>query len=85
MEDLDSLCPKPPPGPLQAFRDKAGFDWRRLRVLIHGEELLRMKMRVWRALELEPIFSNDLKIDTLGLENKILKLILAIIVIRGVP
>jgi len=53
---LDYLCPQPPPGPLQTFRAMAGFDWRRLKVLIHGEELLRMKMRVWKALELEPIF-----------------------------
>ena len=67
MEDMDFLCPKPATGPLDAFRAKAGFDWQKLRVLVHGEELLRMKMRVWKELELEPIFSQHLATETLGL------------------
>ena len=64
---MEFLCPKPATGPLDAFRAKAGFDWQKLRVLVHGEELLRMKMRVWKELELEPIFSQHLATETLGL------------------
>ena len=67
MEDLDVLCPKPASGPLDVFRAKAGFDWKNLRVLIHGEELLRMKMKVWKALELEPIFSQHIDTRNLGI------------------
>ena len=67
ISDLELLCPKPASGPLDEFRAKTGFDWRNLRVLIHGEELLRMKMKVWKAMEMEPIFSHHMDSSTLGI------------------
>jgi len=56
--DLDNLCPEPRCGPLEAWRKAGTLDWKRLRLLVHGEDLLRMKMRVWRRMEMEPVFAH---------------------------
>ena len=66
MEDLDTLCPVLPSGPLSRFRSNASFDWKKLRILTHGEDMLRLKMKVWRAMELDPVFSQHLHINSLG-------------------
>ena len=66
MEDITVLCPDPANGPLDEFRKKKRFDWKRLRLLVHGEEMLSVKMRIWKAMELEPLFSHGTSISKLG-------------------
>jgi len=56
--DIDNLCPEPRSGPLEAWRKAGTLDWRKLRLLVHGEDILRMKMRVWRRMEVEPVFAH---------------------------
>ncbi len=62
MEDnkvLDDLAPIPARGPLDDYRKRATFDWRSFRVKYHTEEILALKMRIWRYLEQEPLFAHD--------------------------
>ena len=63
MEDITVLCPDPANGPLDEFRKNKRFDWTRLRLLVHGEEMLSVKMK---ALEIEPLFSHGNSISKLG-------------------
>lgn len=35
---------QPKPGPLDAYRNKASFDWRNMRIFMDGEEILRFKV-----------------------------------------
>ena len=55
---LEELSPVPNVGPLDIYRQKCTFDWRKFRVKFHGEEILALKMKIWRALECDPVFSH---------------------------
>nr|XP_018904171.1 PREDICTED: peroxisomal acyl-coenzyme A oxidase 3-like [Bemisia tabaci] len=54
-----------PPGPLDVYRKKASFDWRKLKLLLEDEKLWRFKVKIWQALESDPIFRHvdDLPLD----------------------
>ncbi|XP_012579511.1 PREDICTED: peroxisomal acyl-coenzyme A oxidase 3 [Condylura cristata] len=55
---LDTVLPDLPPGPLQACRARASFSWRELALFLEGEDLLRFKHTVFRALESDPLFAH---------------------------
>ena len=55
-ELLNQLSPVPRKGPLSKYREKATFNWRSFRVKFHGEEILQLKMSIWKTLETDPIF-----------------------------
>lgn len=40
------------PGPLDKYRKKASFDWKRLKVLLEGEDILRFKVlyNAWKEI-----------------------------------
>uniref|UniRef100_A0A8D8LI15 Acyl-coenzyme A oxidase n=3 Tax=Cacopsylla melanoneura TaxID=428564 RepID=A0A8D8LI15_9HEMI len=55
-----------PPGALDIYRKQASFDWKTLRVLVEGNELLKLKMSVWKRLEDDVLFQhspNSLSLD----------------------
>ena len=56
---LEELCPKFGKGPLDFYRQKCTLDWKPFRVKFHGEEILALKMKIWRALENDPVFSHQ--------------------------
>ncbi|XP_044271782.1 peroxisomal acyl-coenzyme A oxidase 3-like isoform X1 [Tribolium madens] len=45
-----------PSGPLDAYRDRATFDWKKMKLFFEDPDLLKVKMRVWETLEKDPIF-----------------------------
>lgn len=49
MRDFDK-------GPLDHYRQKASFDWRKMRLLREGEEVLYFKDKVVKTLEKDPVF-----------------------------
>ncbi|EDV98718.1 GH13470 [Drosophila grimshawi] len=60
MEKMDtSFIPDlPTGGPLEVYRKRANFDWKRLRLILEKEQGLRIKYKVWRRLESDPLFAH---------------------------
>ncbi|XP_013380752.1 peroxisomal acyl-coenzyme A oxidase 3-like [Lingula anatina] len=56
---LDEILPDFPQGPLDDYRKKASFNWKRMKLLVEGEEELKFKYHVWRTLEADPLFSRS--------------------------
>lgn len=54
-----SFIPDLPAGPLCAYRKRSKFDWKRLRLIFEGENNLRIKLKVWKILENEPLFARS--------------------------
>ncbi|CAG9819046.1 unnamed protein product [Phaedon cochleariae] len=48
-----------PPGPLDRYRKQSKFDWKNLKLFLEQEELLRMKMFIWKHLERDPLFQRS--------------------------
>ncbi|XP_015915555.2 peroxisomal acyl-coenzyme A oxidase 3 [Parasteatoda tepidariorum] len=44
------------PGPLDYYRKKAKFDWKEMKILLEGEEILKLQLKIWRTLEKDPLF-----------------------------
>ena len=57
--DTDFL-PDMPEGPLDEYRQRAKFDWKKLRVYIEGEDNLKVKYMIWNRLEKDPLFKRTL-------------------------
>lgn len=52
-----SYIPDWPKGPLDAYRNRAKFDWKKLRLIFEDARLLRVKYNAWRELEANPLFA----------------------------
>ncbi|KAH8263459.1 hypothetical protein KR044_009283 [Drosophila immigrans] len=46
-------------GPLDEYRDKASFCYKRLNVLLEGEDHIRLKHKVWQWMEKHPDFQRE--------------------------
>ncbi|KAJ6216003.1 hypothetical protein RDWZM_010503 [Blomia tropicalis] len=59
QEELDQLMPQwPQDGPLAEYRHSASFDWRDMKLAIEGEEVIRLRNRIFHTLENDPIFAH---------------------------
>lgn len=57
MEDL-SFIPDVPSGPLDPYRKTATFNWKRFKLALEEDiELLRLKYKVWKTIEKDPLFA----------------------------
>ena len=65
-DDLDSCAPKFHHGPLLKYRNDATFCWRRFRILFHTLDELKLKYKIWNALENDPIFDHPLETPKLN-------------------
>ncbi|XP_051784625.1 peroxisomal acyl-coenzyme A oxidase 3 isoform X2 [Erpetoichthys calabaricus] len=54
---LNLLLPDFPPGPLDAYRRKASFNWKEFIVFFEGEDVLTFKKNVLSTLEKDPLFA----------------------------
>ncbi|XP_053958182.1 peroxisomal acyl-coenzyme A oxidase 3 [Anastrepha ludens] len=52
-----SFIPDLPKGPLCRYRNRAKFDWKQLKLIFEREQDLRIKYKVWKILESDPLFS----------------------------
>lgn len=55
--ELRRLLPDWPEGPLSEYRRRATFDWRKMKVLLDGEDVVTFKAKVWNILEKDPLFN----------------------------
>lgn len=56
--ELVSDClPDWPAGPLEKYRSKATFDWKQMKMLLEGEDVIRFKNRMWSAFREDPLFA----------------------------
>uniref|UniRef100_A0A1I8Q5I1 Acyl-coenzyme A oxidase n=1 Tax=Stomoxys calcitrans TaxID=35570 RepID=A0A1I8Q5I1_STOCA len=55
-----SFIPDLPKGPLCVYRKRVNFDWKRLRLIFEREEVIRIKYKVWKILENDPLFSQPI-------------------------
>jgi len=53
------VLPEWPSGPLDRYRSKATFDWRQMKLLLEGEDVIRFKNRIWKAFENDPLFARS--------------------------
>ncbi|KAG8295533.1 acyl-Coenzyme A oxidase [Homalodisca vitripennis] len=60
-----------PPGPLQDYRKRASFDWKKLKILIEDEVILKTKLEVWKRMEEDPLFHHSLETPTLEEQRRI--------------
>lgn len=56
---IREFMPDWPSGPLDAYRSKASFDWRKMKLLMDGEDIIRFRNKVWSALEKDPLFGRN--------------------------
>ncbi|KAL1471712.1 hypothetical protein MTO96_023539 [Rhipicephalus appendiculatus] len=70
-ENSDSVLeymPSFPSGPLDSYRKLASFDWRKLKVALEGEDIIRFKAKVFKTLENDPLFARQ-PFDDITLEG----------------
>ncbi|XP_054269521.1 peroxisomal acyl-coenzyme A oxidase 3-like [Macrosteles quadrilineatus] len=60
-----------PPGPLDEYRKKASFDWKKLKILIEDEVILKTKLEVWKRMEEDPLFHHWTETPPLEEQRKI--------------
>ncbi|XP_067945679.1 peroxisomal acyl-coenzyme A oxidase 3-like [Watersipora subatra] len=58
-EKLEICLPDLPDGPLNIYRSKATFDWKRMRLYTFGYDTLEFQHRVWAAIEKDPLFARN--------------------------
>lgn len=57
-DEIRKLLPDWPSGPLDDYRRRASFDWRKMKLLLEGEDIIRFKLRIARSLEADPLFAH---------------------------
>ncbi|GFO08944.1 acyl-CoA oxidase [Plakobranchus ocellatus] len=60
-----------PPGPLDAYRKDASFDWKQMALFLEGEELLRYKHKIFKTLEDDPVFSRGFETPSLERQREL--------------
>ncbi|XP_022234793.1 peroxisomal acyl-coenzyme A oxidase 3 isoform X2 [Drosophila obscura] len=63
--DDKKIFPEFRSGPLDAYRQKASFCYKRMNVLLEGEEHIRLKHKVWQWMEQHPDYQREPEVATL--------------------
>nr|CAD7434710.1 unnamed protein product [Timema monikensis] len=67
----NELLPDFPPGPLDVYRKQATFDWRKMRIFVETEDILKFKIHMWNILENDPVFQREVSTLTLNEQRHI--------------
>ncbi|KAI1303208.1 Peroxisomal acyl-coenzyme A oxidase 3 [Halotydeus destructor] len=59
LTGLEDILADFPAGPLDTYRKRASFDWKRMRLFLEGEDILKFKHRVWSCFEKDPLFAQS--------------------------
>lgn len=54
---ISDCVPDWPSGPLDTYRNKATFNWKQMKLLLEGEDVIRFKTRVWNSFKNDPLFA----------------------------
>jgi len=55
-KNIMELIPDWPAGPLDEYRKRASFDWKRMKLAFEDEDCVRIKEKVFRTLQVDPLF-----------------------------
>lgn len=66
-----SFIPDWPPGPLDSHRKQSTFDWKQLKLVLEDINSLRLKYKVWKLLESEPLFAKSKTTPSVDEQKKI--------------
>lgn len=55
----------PPSGPLDEYRKRASFDWKKMKMFYYAEDILRFQNKIWTTLEKDPLFSKPMETPTM--------------------
>ncbi|XP_006004849.1 peroxisomal acyl-coenzyme A oxidase 3 isoform X2 [Latimeria chalumnae] len=65
----NTLLQDMPSGPLDTYRKKASFNWKEMVLFLDGEDIIKLKKKVFSALENDPLFARQCG-DDLSMEKK---------------
>ncbi|XP_055597144.1 peroxisomal acyl-coenzyme A oxidase 3-like [Uranotaenia lowii] len=57
QDDDRSIIPDVPRGPLCEYRKRAKFNWKDFKLVLEHPDLIRIKYKVWKKLQSEPLFT----------------------------
>uniref|UniRef100_A0A1B6DNY0 Acyl-coenzyme A oxidase n=1 Tax=Clastoptera arizonana TaxID=38151 RepID=A0A1B6DNY0_9HEMI len=60
-----------PNGPLDPYRNQASFDWKKMKIILDSEEIIKFKDSIWRKMEETPLFHNQWKTPSLEQQRKL--------------
>lgn len=70
VEEIEQMMPSLPLNcPLSPYRQMASFDWRDLKLVIDGEQVIKFRNRIFRTLENDPLFQRS-PVEELTREQK---------------
>ncbi|CAL1271313.1 unnamed protein product [Larinioides sclopetarius] len=49
-----------PPGPLDEYRRRASFDWKKMKFALEGEDVAQYQAHIWKKLESDPLFHRSM-------------------------
>ncbi|GFU44876.1 peroxisomal acyl-coenzyme A oxidase 3 [Nephila pilipes] len=52
-----------PPGPLDDYRKRASFDWKKMKFALEGEDVAKYQAYIWKTLEADPLFHRSMSED----------------------
>lgn len=55
-QNIKDILPDFKPGPLDYYRKKAKFDWKEMKILLEGEEMLKLQVNDYTFLSLKLFF-----------------------------
>lgn len=70
MTYYEDLLPDFKPGPLDVYRKQATFSWKKLMLLVEGQDVVELKMKYWKKLEEHPLFQHT-KFNNLDEERRL--------------
>ena len=50
------VIPDRPSGPLDAYRSRASFDWKKMKLAMEDEDIIRVKQEIFDAMAADPLF-----------------------------
>ncbi|XP_066576186.1 peroxisomal acyl-coenzyme A oxidase 3 [Amia ocellicauda] len=59
QNDIGQDLPDFPSGPLESYRNKSSFNWKEMVKFLDGEEIFAFKLKVYKALENDPLFARQ--------------------------
>ncbi|GAB6023199.1 acyl-Coenzyme A oxidase [Chamberlinius hualienensis] len=51
-----NIIPDLPSGPLDMYRKKASFNWKRMKYILEGKETLELEQKIWMIVREDPVF-----------------------------
>uniref|UniRef100_A0A7G3ACZ8 Acyl-coenzyme A oxidase n=1 Tax=Lutzomyia longipalpis TaxID=7200 RepID=A0A7G3ACZ8_LUTLO len=58
MSGIEDILPDLPDGPLSVYRQRARFNWRKMALILDGEDILQLKYKIWNYLSRDPLFAH---------------------------